>query len=582
MKKHPLVLLLFALTVLFQVLVISRWAFLYFVLRVLFLVLVAGVIYTVIKAPPRTRRLLLLGLAVVILIRLPFLLHPTGLITTSDNATDGLQCLEIRDTHTAPVFLLDAIKHMGTVKYMFGAMTMDFIGPSYLACLLVQLALFLATLFLLYEALREAFDKGALAWLLILNFAFVETAFDYSLSIRAGSQMEMLFYFALGAALFDFEFRDKGRLWLALYFLFFSIYLHPLSAVLVAAFLAVAALRAVAARRVPAAVAGTAGALVAGLWHWFVYLLFLPKPVSEGAWEKIPLRPLGQLSLRVLLNVWRPCWQAFSNLFRFEFSYLAGIQSQDLALRLAQPVSALALYAGLAAFAAATVLAAIRVVGWLRKRATLDARTTWALIHLVLLAAFVIKTLMVDPPLLEPRHNFDLLFLVILSVAAVAAAIAKAGRGLVWKAAAATVLLVIFTFPHYLTYLRNARHKAVSYAELMTVLEEEKVKALASDFIIIYPVYFLSGRRILVSDTIGPFWVRNFYPEMRRTVDSLPLERQAFVFYADDYPRRDWHVKATHVIKARLLERLEKAGFAARTRRMKDFVLILPVRKPRH
>ncbi|MDH4197537.1 MAG: hypothetical protein OEW05_09040, partial [Candidatus Aminicenantes bacterium] len=439
---------------------------------------------------------------------------------------------------------------------------------------------FLGTLFLIYEALKAAFDKRALVWLLVLNFAFVETVFDYSLSIRAGAQMEMLFYFALGAALFDFEFRDKERLWLALYFLFFSIYLHPLSAVLVAAFLAVAALRAVAARRVLTAIAGGLGALVAGLWHWFVYLLFLPKPVSEGDREKIPLRPLGDLSLRVLLNVWRPCWEAFSNLFRFEFSYLAGIQPQDAALRVARPLSTLALYAGLAVFVAATVLAVVRIVAWLRKRVPLDAATTWAGFHLVLLAGVVLKTLLFEPPLLEPRHNFDLLFLVILSTVAVTSAVARAGRGLGWKMAVATVLLIAFTFPHYLTYLRNARHKAVSYAELMTVLEEEKVRALSSDFIIIYPVYFLSGRRILVSDTIGPFWVKNFYPEMRRTVDSLPLERQAFVFYADDYPRRDWHIKATRVIKARLLERLDKAGLTARTRRLKDFVLIRPVRKP--
>ncbi len=289
---------------LFQALLLSRWTFLYPIIKILFAAIALLAVAALFKKLAREKRLILC-LLLILLIRLPFYFHPQGLMTTSDNAMEALQSLEMQDTHTAPFFLLEQVKHMGTIKYLWGAFLNDFLGASYLPYVLLQLAIFIAFLFAVNEIFSSSIEKNVLFLFLLGNFAFIETCFDYSLSIRGAPYLEMIFFFVLGAALFDFSFQNKGRIFLAYYFIFFSIYIHPLSALFVFGFVVCTMIYAIKNRRTIHNVAGIAAGALAGLFHWFYYLLFTVKPVSTGAWEKMGILPLSQFSLRSFSKILR-------------------------------------------------------------------------------------------------------------------------------------------------------------------------------------------------------------------------------------------------------------------------------------
>jgi hypothetical protein len=52
------------------------------------------------------------------------------------------------------------------------------------------------------------------------HFAFIETLFDTSLSLRGGPYLEMILFFAFGAILFDFSLENKTRIFLSYVFVF--------------------------------------------------------------------------------------------------------------------------------------------------------------------------------------------------------------------------------------------------------------------------------------------------------------------------------------------------------------------------
>ncbi len=102
------------LVLLFQVAVLTKAQFLYRVAEVVFFVFLAVCLGSLTRLLSR-RKALIPVLLFIILLRLPFYLAPEGLITTSDNATEALQCQEIRMTRAVPYFLLEAIRHIQAV-----------------------------------------------------------------------------------------------------------------------------------------------------------------------------------------------------------------------------------------------------------------------------------------------------------------------------------------------------------------------------------------------------------------------------------------------------------------------------------
>jgi hypothetical protein len=563
------------LVFLFQVLVLSRWRLLYPIIRVLFAGIVLLAIAALVKKAGREKRLILC-LLLIFVIRLPFYFHPMGLVTTSDNAQEALQGLEMQDTHTAPFFLLGQVKHMGTIKYLWGAFFNDYFGAGYLPYVLLQLALFVAFLFVVNEIFSSSIEKHVLFLFLLGNFAFIETCFDYSLAIRGAPYLEMIFIFLLGAALFDWSFENNSRLFMSYYLVFFSIYIHPLSALFVFSFIACTVVWAIKSRRTVRNVLTMSAGLLAGLFHWFYYLLFAAKPVSSGAWEKMGILPLSQLSLRSFGRFLENFWQTFQNIFSYEYTYFHGIAPAGKIKVVLFFLNEAVIFLSLAVFAAALVIVLARILRLVRKKTEFQAGEWIYLFYFFLFGCVLVKVFFFYPPHLEPRHNFDLMFLIMASYLLVFSRLHKGTPLRSWKAVVVVLLLLTLAIPHTYYFWQNARHKDASYAELMSALSKSRVKYLATDFIIAYCVYYFSQRTILVSDSLGPFTVTNFYPEMRALVDKIPQDQKAYLFFSESYPSRPWHKKATEVIKIRTLDRLKKAGIPVRVVKLKDYVLIVP------
>jgi hypothetical protein len=114
---HLLVADLFLLAFIFQVFLITRFVFLYVVLKGLFVCLLLLLALAVVHLA-RKDKLFLLCLIFILVIRIPYYVHPNSLLFMSDNALEALQTLEIKDAKAAPFFLLDSSSHNGTLKYL--------------------------------------------------------------------------------------------------------------------------------------------------------------------------------------------------------------------------------------------------------------------------------------------------------------------------------------------------------------------------------------------------------------------------------------------------------------------------------
>jgi len=582
--------LLFFLTFLFQILLISRLQFLYILSLVLFFFLLLYLLASLTREIVAEKNLVLwLLILLVLLVRLPFFFYPRGLIFTSDNALDALQTQEIASTHLPPFFLLNALQHMGTIKYTFASFFWELFGHHYLLYTLTQVLMYLGMLYCLYLIFRPSVEKSPFLLFILFGFSGIETWFDNSLSLRAGSEFEMAFFFLLGAALVERGLISPRYLFLAFYLAFFSIYLHTLGASFAVSLAATLFL--VFLFRQPRRLwRGFFFPLISGaslaLFHWVYYRLFVPKPPSLGGWERIGFRLPSGLSLELIKNWLKSAQACFINLFNFELKYMLtffGHSSGGTPLRL---LNRGIIILSFLVLIAALVLALKKVYHFFRRRET--ALTTWpSLFFLGLSLAFLVKTLLLEPPLLEPRHNFDLLIVItfayfitfgqltrLLSRLLVPNKVSYILPGFIF------LLFLGFTWPHQAYYLKMAQHKEALYKELMATLSKNRVRYLATDFIIAYPIYFFSGKRVLVSDSLGPLTIPQFFPEMRDQVDNIPLEHKAYLFFTEQAPTRAWHKKATAVLKARLIRDLKKAGLSYRTIKIQYFVLFLPLRSP--
>jgi len=104
-KVLPTILLInfFAITAIFQIYLITQFAFLYPLLKVLFYLEMLGLLFAAIITSWK-KKAFFFALLLIIAIRIPFYLQGDGLIFHSDNALEALQPLEIQDTHRAPFF----------------------------------------------------------------------------------------------------------------------------------------------------------------------------------------------------------------------------------------------------------------------------------------------------------------------------------------------------------------------------------------------------------------------------------------------------------------------------------------------
>jgi hypothetical protein len=564
--------------VLFQIFLLTKWSFLYFVLRVVFFLgLAAGLALLVHRL--RKEKALGLVLLLVVLVRVPFYFHPGGMVTTSDNALDALAAAEIRDDRAAPFFLLGDLKHIGTIKQLWVAFLWDVAGRNaYLFYLLVQLVIFLGFLLACDAFLANSVPRRARLLLLALNFAFIEVVFDYSLSIRGAPYLEMAAFFLFGAALFDPAFEDPIRLGLSYFFIAFSIYIHPLAAVLAGSFGLAAAIHALAKKRFRLNLAAGAVGCAAGLFHWFYYLAFVPKPVALGGWEKVGLLPVRLIGHGWLPEYFRTLKTTFVNLFSFESARLAGLHLSGFLQGATLFLGTAAAVLGLAAVVGAAIVSVRSLGSVMRRRRPLGTELFPETFTLVLFGAVLTKIFLFFPPHTEPRHNFDAALLIVLAVFIAAGRLFRTRFRFSRKAIAAAVLGLMLTAPHAVLCYRQAIAKEKSYGELLSLLREKKIKVVDTDFILAYVIHYLSGRQIRATDLLGPFRVKDFYPEMRAEIDALPVARRTFVFFSERYPASDWHKRDSAYLKLHVQNRFRDLGIAFEVVHLPDYTVIIPLR----
>jgi len=580
--------LLFLLTLGYQVLALIRWRPLYTGLEVLFF-LDAALALRLAWIALRRDKLLVLVVLAVLLVRLPFLVMPSGLMGNSDNAVEAIQSLQIRDTHIPPPYLLGAVSQHGVFRHLLIAFVWDVLGPGYLSFVLVQVLFYLAFLLLVYEIGRRFFSRRTVAVLLVAHFTFIEVLFDFSLFLRGGTYLEMTVFALLGMALFDFELRDRGRALLSAYFLVFSAGINPFALFLILPFagavLLTRARRSGLWRALPLFAAGAAGGalLLAGK------KLVLAPPAVTGAWFQVKTLALSQLRpdrWPALLEPWAHSFRTiFRNVLGFEFNFSRSI-SPGWAFRPEPP----SLSNGLSALhSALTILMAIVLaaafvlaVKRLREAApTVEGggiRRSWIEPFFLLLAASLAGRLllMLPRPFPEPRHNMDLALLIVWASFFVLEELFRLKPPSRAAAAAMVLALMLLATPQIFYFHKNARFKAISYARILATLETRGVTDVGTDFGLAHCLYFLSGRSIRASDSTGPVSVRFFLPELVRDVDALPPERKAYVLYTPLFPQTAVMRTRSPLIRERIVRELAERNVSFRTFDLKYYEIIIP------
>lgn len=578
-KSKLVIFNLFLICFLFQIYVMSRVVFLYDVLKVLFIVELLLLIVSLFQFTKK-QVFVILVIAFVVLIRIPFYCHSDGMVLSSDNAQEALQSLEMRDSKTAPFFLLDSSKHNGTLKYLCVAFIYDFFGNHYLYFLLFQLVIFLGFLFLLYKIFEPITDRNLLAVFILANCAFIEVIFDYSLFLRAGPYLEMLLFVFLGVYLFDFSFKDKTDIFFSIYFLLFSVYIHPIAVFFVVSFALVVIIHTIRNRLFFKNFALLLGAALAGSYHLIYYQLFYPKPLSKGAWYRTEFLSFSDLSIerlpRMLGKLFMDFKTIFENIFSFEFNYGTfffreeqGIESLLIVLnRAVVYLSFGVLLLGL--------FFAVKAIFYLKTKEIEEPERIY-LFFLFLFSIVLGRLLLLSPkPFYEPRHNIDLAICVLMSYLFVCSRVYKIKKLLSFKSLVLFLLFMAFTLPHAHYFLKAVKFKEASHKEILSVLEKNGVKYLTTDWVIAYSIYLLSDRRIKVSDSLGPVSIPFFFPELRAQVDRVPDSQKAYLFFSDNYPRGESHIKITRFKRTHILDLLNRQNVPRRVIKLEYYTIIIP------
>lgn len=578
-KDKLVILNLVLICLIFQIYLIARFTFLYGVLKILFIVellLLTANLFRFLKKQP----IFIVCIVFVVLIRIPFYCHSDGMVLSSDNALEALQSHEIRDSKTAPFFLLDSSRHNGTLKYLCVAFLWDILGSRYLYFVLFQLLIFLGFLFLLYRIFQPFIERNLLMLFILTNFAFIEVIFDYSLFLRAGPYMEMLFFVFLGISLFDFSFQDKASIFFSCYFLLFSAYIHPIALFFIFAFALCVSVHAIRARQFVPNLTLFLGAALAGSFHLIYYQLYYPKPIARGAWYQKEFLSLSGISLdrlpRMLIRLLTDFKTAFQNIFGFEFNYgISFFQEGQTTKSLCIGLNRAFVYLSFVVLVIGLFFAAKKLFGRKKKE---SENPEWSALFLLLLFGFIMGRLfLLSPkPFYEPRHNIDLAVCVMISYLFVFSRIYKIRNLISIKSLVLVLLLTVFTLPHAHYFLKAVKFKEESHAEILSVLEKNGVGYLTTDWVIAYSIYLLSGRTIKVSDSLGPVSIPFFYPDLRAHVDKMPETHKAYLFFSDDYPRESWHKNLTRFLKIRTLQHLNQQDIARRVINLNHYTIIIP------
>ena len=576
-----LILNIFLIAFFFQIFLITKFTILYTLLKSLFVVLVILLIFGLMRTSRREKLFILLCILFIIAIRLPFYLHTDGLIFSSDNALEALQSDEIRDTKTAPFYLLNSSGHNGTLKYLLVAFIWDLLGRDYLYVVLFQLIIFLAVSYFIYKIFEGIIDKKILLLFIFTNFAFIEVIFDYSLFLRAAPYLEMLFFFLFGVYLFDFEFKNKTRIFLSYYFFLFSVYLHPTVLFFVVPFALCTFIYALKAHKLLKNFIILLIGLFSGGFHLIYFQFFGPKIPYTADWYAKEFITPASFSLskipEYLLNVLRDFKVIFTNILSNEFSYSINVffKEEKVIKSVFFVINFSLIWLSLLIFLLALIVALKKLI-IIRKEGL--SKNDWSSIFFLLfLVTILAKIFILSPkPFYEPRHNLDMAFLLMMSYLFVFSTFLKVKKILSFKVLLVSLLLLLFTLPHYYYFLKMTYLKEHSYREILSVLVENRVKYLATDFVIAYPIYFLTNRRIMVSDSLGPVTVRFFYPELKKIVDKILWDQKAYLIFSENFPRKEWHESETAMIKISLLHRLKRQGIKYKIFKFKYYIIIIP------
>jgi len=580
-QVHPAILLWFALCFVFQIHVSFQLLCLYLPLKILFyieLIIVVVSFFSLVR-----KHLFFLILPLIILgIRLPFLLKSDGLIFTSDNALEALQSLQIQDTHQAPFFLLNAINHNGTFAHTLIAFIWDVFGSSYLSFVLVQLSIFIAFHFVLYFLLKRFFSEKTLRLLLLLNFIFIPILFDYSLYLRAGPYFQVLFFLVLGLSLFDPFSLSPLRLFLSLYFIFFSLYLNPVGVFFAFCFLLVVIYFLATQKLLRKNGLAIGTAIIFGGYPWL--LAWKKNMISQmdyGGWFQIKILSLKEIFslefLALIREAIRDSCRVFLHIFSFEFNYLRQFFAGRTSL---EDVFSLLNNVLIVISAGVFIYVLIQVGGRLGKdfsQRKIRASNCFFYFFFLLVIAEIGEIFFLQPShMLEPRHHLDLAFLLIVSFVVFISNILQIRKIWSLKSLIVIALLVILSFPHLYYYYLQTDFKQHSYQTIIKCLAEHKIKYLTTDFIIAYPLYFLAKRKIQVSNSLGPLTVRFFFPKMDRLVDNIPLDAKAYLFFSNNYWRERWHINLTAKKRKETINSLRSARIPYKIINLNKYWLIVP------
>lgn len=578
-KAKLLITNLFLICFLFQIYLMSRLALFYSVLKVLFVIELLLLIVNLIQFTKK-QAFVILVIALVILIRIPFYCHSNGMVLSSDNAQEALQSHEMRDSKTAPFFLLDSSKHNGTLKYLCVAFIWDFFGTRYLYFVLFQLVIFLGFLFLFYKIFEPMADRRILALFMLANFAFIEVIFDYSLFLRAGPYMEMLFFIFLGIYLFDFSFKDKTSIFFSIYFLVFSVYIHPTALFFVVAFVLTVFIHSIRKRLLLPNFALLMASALAGSYHLIYFQIFYPKPLSKGGWYQTEFLSLSDLSVgglpRMLGKLLSDFKIIFENIFGFEFNYgLSFFHERQGVESLLTVLNRAVVYLSFGVLMVGLFFALKTLFGHMAGE---KKGTEWHYLFFLLLFVIILgRLILLSPkPFFEPRHNIDLAVCVMMSYVFVFSHVYKIRKLLSLKSLALFLLLLAFTLPHAYYFLKAVKFKETSHKEILTVLQSNGVKYLETDWVIAYSIYLLSDRKIKVSDSLGPVTIPFFFPELRAQVDRVPETHKAYLFFSEKYLQTEDHKKITRFKKTRILDHLNRQNIPRRIVKLEYYTIIIP------
>jgi hypothetical protein len=576
----------FLFCLLFQVFVFTQFKPLYGILRILFYAELGLVVWAGL-ALARRRKAALLVLLLVVGVRIPFFLQSDGLMFMTDNALEAVQSLQMQDSHTAPAVLLGSIGHNGVLKHLMVAFLWDVAGRHYVVYPIFQTFLYLVFLAVLYALFGRFFDRRVSAILLIGHFAWLEVFFDYSLFLRAGPYFEMLLLALIGAAAFDFELQSRARLFLSAYFLAFSLYINQAAAFFIVPFLAAALAVSISKRAKPALLPVLAGGLAAGAFLPIYRVFFVHVVPTTGNWFHVKYLPLADL-LRpsripaILGQAGRDFVSVFRNLLGYEFRYAHSIspyfefERESTAVRTGWGVLYAAGEVLFALVLAAGILLAAKALrrGWRDRRRGLP----WIPLYFFFqLAVVFVRLILMNPmPFIEPRHNLDLALLLILSTYLVVDSLVRSFRWTRAGTAGVILLTLLLGMPAAFYFYKTARFKRVSYDRIIGILRDNGVKYLAADFTIAHVIYFLTGRAVEVTDSIGPVSMDVALHEMTRAVDALPDGQKAYLYFRPSYPRARVFREKSLRSRDQLVRRLRENNIPYQDIRLKFYELIVP------